>query len=143
MAEKTKIMHTIDDVMWDVLEKLSKRDVTSAEEISLIEKAIDVVSKIDCMQNKPHGYSEKMFHMPTISYDQGSSYARGRDSRTGRYVSRDDGYEVNRSHPGEGYSGHSLKDRAIAKIEGMIDEFPGEYERDVLMRIIRQIEQSE
>lgn len=58
------------------------------------------------------------------------SYAPMRSPVTGRYVSRD----------GYGMSSHSLKDRMIAKLEGMYDEAQSEYEREEIRKEIRQIE---
>ena len=64
--------------------------------------------------------------MPRVYMD---SYAPMRSPVTGRYISRDDGM-----------SGHSLKDRMIAKLEGMYDEAKSEYEREELRKEIRRIE---
>ena len=54
---------------------------------------------------------------------------------TGRYISRD-----GRSMRSNGNSGHSIKDRAISRIEQMMDEAGSEYEREELSSIIRSIE---
>ena len=59
-----------------------------------------------------------------------SSYRRGRSSMTGRYVSR-----------GGDYSGHSIHDRMIAKLEEMYDTAGSEHERSVVDNAIRMIEQ--
>lgn len=48
---------------------------------------------------------------------------------TGRYMSREDGY-----------SGHSIKDRMIARLEGMYDEAKSEHEREEIQKEIRRIE---
>lgn len=58
------------------------------------------------------------------------SYAPMRSPVTGRYISRDS----------YGMSSHSLKDRMIAKLEGMYDEAQSEYEREEIRKEIRQIE---
>lgn len=64
--------------------------------------------------------------MPRVYMD---SYAPMRSPVTGRYISRDGGM-----------SGHSLKDRMIAKLEEMYDEASSEYEREELRKEIRRIE---
>lgn len=64
--------------------------------------------------------------MPRVYMD---SYAPMRSPVTGRYISRDGGM-----------SSHSLKDRMIAKLEGMYDEAQSEYEREELRKEIRRIE---
>lgn len=55
---------------------------------------------------------------------------RGRSPVTGRYISRDD-YMM---------SGHSIKDRMVARLEGMYDEAKSEHERDEIRKEIRRIE---
>lgn len=43
----------------------------------------------------------------------------------------------------DGYSGHSIKDRAIDKLERMMDEANSEYERESIRRMISQIRADE
>ena len=57
------------------------------------------------------------------------SFAPMRTPVTGRYISRDGGM-----------SSHSLKDRMIARLEGMYDEAKTEYEREEIRKEIRNIE---
>lgn len=65
-------------------------------------------------------------------YD-GYSRTRGRSPVTGRYVSREGGMRG-------GYSGHSIKDRMISKLEHMMDETDSEYEKNEIANYIRTLE---
>lgn len=58
-----------------------------------------------------------------------SSYRRGRDQRTGRYVSRD-----------RGYSRAMDKERMIGKLEDMMDDAPTEKERRALQQCVDKLE---
>lgn len=89
--------------------------------------------------------------------DMGASYRRGRSPMTGRYVSRrmGDSYVMDRMPMHEGsygtraynmdmydldYSGHSIKDRMVAKLETMVDMAKTDYERQEVMNAIHKIE---
>ena len=58
-----------------------------------------------------------------------SSYRRGRDQRTGRYVSRD-----------RGYSRAMDKERMIGKLEDMMDDAHTEKERRALQQCVEKLE---
>lgn len=58
-----------------------------------------------------------------------NSYRRGRDARTGRYVSRD-----------SGYSRAMDKERMIGKLEDMMDDAPSEKERRALQQCVDKLE---
>ena len=62
----------------------------------------------------------------------GDSYERGRSPVTGRYISNGS-YE-------HGYSGHSIKDRMIARLEDMYDDAKTEHERQVVSETIQKIQ---
>lgn len=105
-----------------------------------------------------NSYRNEMYNpMHEREYAEGS-YRRGRSPVTGQYVSRDGGsgtsnrgyYDGGTSNRGSyegggssrryydggsrnsGYSGHSMRDRAIAKLEEMYDEAQTEHERRFL-----------
>ncbi len=59
-----------------------------------------------------------------------NSYRRGRDARTGRYVSRDN----------RGYSRAMDKQRMIGKLEDMMDDAPSEKERRTLQQCVDKLE---
>lgn len=68
------------------------------------------------------GYSERE------SYDDGS-YRRGRDARTGRYVSRDS-YD---------YSRHNERERMLDRLESMLDNASSEKDRRAIEQCIERI----
>lgn len=65
------------------------------------------------------------------SYDNSNdnSYRRGRDQRTGRYVSRD-----------RGYSRAMDKERMIGKLQDMMDDAPSDKERRTLQQCVDKLE---
>ena len=67
------------------------------------------------------------------SYDSSNDYSgrRGRDAKTGRYVSRDN----------RGYSRAMDKQRMIGKLEDMMDDAPSEKERRALQQCVTKLEQ--
>ena len=82
-----------------------------------------------------------------------ASYRRGRSPVTGRYVSRGRDYSMDQMYPDSyrrgsygrdmydmGYSGHSVKDRMVAKLESMMDMAKSDYERQEVMNAIRSIQ---
>lgn len=115
----------------------AKNDITPVE-LETMTKALCALEKIKEIEHMdggdmeysgrmvstmPMGYNDRRF------YDDNRSYMRGRDARTGRYMSRDS----ERDHgPAMGYSGHSIKDRMIAKLEQMYDEAQTDHERQVV-----------
>lgn len=80
-----------------------------------------------------------------------SSMMRGRDARTGQFTSRDGRMTAHdmdtsgrrmrsrMSYDG-GYSGHSIDDRIIDKLEQMMDSAQSEYEIRKINQIIRVVE---
>ena len=81
---------------------------------------------------------------------EGYSTRRGRSATTGRYMSRDmePRYHMEGNsrryydglYRGDGYSGHSIKDRMVDSLERMYDEAPTEHERQILDEWINRIE---
>lgn len=107
---------------------------------------VKTVSDAICLMLKTKEYEE------WLQGDEGyseSSYRRGRSPVTGRYVSRGrdysmaDGYmrgSYDRDMYDAGYSGHSIKDRMVAKLETMVDMAKSDYERQKVLDAISQIE---
>ena len=93
------------------------------------------------MQQQENEYSE-------------NSYRRGRSRTTGRYMSRDNsndyydnsgrnyrdsGNSSRRYNDSSGYSGHSLKDRMIAKLEEMLDDTQSRHEEQFINQWIDRL----
>ena len=73
----------------------------------------------------------------SYGYSEHQSYRRGRDARTGRYVSRDRGSYDDYSR---GYSRHTEKERMIEKLEDMMEDAVSEKEKRAIQRCIDQLE---
>jgi hypothetical protein len=73
------------------------------------------------------------------SYGPDEMYGmRGRSPVTGRYISRDP--MMHDDMMMDHRSGHSIKDRMIARLEAMYDEAKSEHEREEIRKEIRRIE---
>lgn len=98
------------------IKKLAKKDTLNPAEIDAATKAVCLLEKIDKIQNGSYD-------------DEGYSGRRVRNPMNGRYMS------MNR-----GYSGHSIKDRMVSKLEAMMDEAHSDYEREAIEEWIRKLE---
>ena len=111
----------VEDVIKDIT---SKKDVSPAR-LEVLMKSLCALDTINSMKQKDKEYSE-------------NSYRRGRSRTTGRYMSRDnsnnyyDGNSSRRYNDSSGYSGHSMKDRMIAKLEEMFDEAQSKHEEQFI-----------
>lgn len=116
--EREKILESIEDTVYEELEKLAKKAELNPAEIKAATDAVCLLEKMQKLQNGEGsgGYSE--------SYSNGGSYRRGRNSINGRFMSMN--------------SRHSVTDRAIAELEKM-DTY-SDYERQILSDLIRKIE---
>lgn len=137
------------------LEKITKKNDITPAELENATKAVCLIEKIKMLEELDSydgdAYSENSYRSPRMrmsygeegmyadnsyrsphvrmSYgDDDMSYRRGRSMTTGRYMSRDDGY-----------SGHSIKDRMISKLENMMDEAKTEHERQTVNDWIRRL----
>lgn len=125
-----KTMELLDSCIEDMNKK---KDLTPAD-LDVLYKAYKLRRELKCDEemgmddewdNSSSMYSRRNV-MPRVYMD---SYAPMRSPVTGRYISRDGGM-----------SGHSIKDRMVAKLEGMYDEASSEYEREEIRKEIRRIE---
>lgn len=136
-------MDTLEMLEEQIKTVLKKGDI-SPQELSALKEAWELRAMIKCSEEMgdessydmmPRSYmmDPKYMDPRQVSYD-GGSYRRGRSMTTGRYMSREDGYSSG------GYSGHSIKDRMIARLESMYDEAKSEHEREEIQKEIRRIE---
>lgn len=112
---------------------LASKNSISPAEMENMYKAVctmEKIKKIESMEMRPE-FSERASYgygvggyFP-LSYD-GNSGARGRDSM-GRFTSMDG--RMMGSSSNDGYSGHSVRDRMIDRLERMRDEAQSESER--------------
>ena len=130
-----KVFVKLEDLLVDEVEKvISKNDINPAN-LDALGKAVDIIKDVEtimAMQQAGYdGYSETMPHGHITS-----SYARGRDANTGRYISR----RSSMHHGEDGYSAHSIKDRMIANLESLYDEAGGEHEKQIIDQWINRLE---
>ena len=133
-------MNVIQDTLKNLdesIEQMNKKKDLTPSDLETLCKAYDLKMKLEGQNS---GYSEGYRHggsYERIPMDRsmGEWHAEGsfspmRSPVTGRYISRDH----------MGMSGHSIKDRMIAKLEQMYDEAQGEWEREEIRKEIRRIE---
>ena len=112
-----EVLMELEDLVVVELKKLVKKEALTPVEIENATKALCLLEKIRNLQNgsdyREEGYSGK----------------RVRNPMNGQYMSM-------RS----GYSGHSIKDRIIDKLESMMDEARSEYEREVISEWIAKVQ---
>ena len=128
-----KILTGLQDLLTEELKKIvDKGDLNSAELDNVKDALCSIKETLEIEDMMSGGYSNASYgHMPR-TYNIRGSYRRGRDANTGRYMSMR-GSE-------EGYSGHSIKDRMIARLEGMYDEAGSEHERQMINDWIGRLE---
>lgn len=124
----------------------------SAGDLETIHKLTDTVKNIDKIEMlEDGGYPEATDFMGEgrmygTSYDNGSSYARGR-----RYAKRDsmgrysrDAYphddNMNYSRGYHGYSRDGAKEHMVEKLEDMMEDAGSEKERQAIRQCIQKIE---
>ena len=136
------VLMELQDLLMSELKKITdKKDINPAE-LENAKKAVCTIKEIEeimAMTDSEYGYSNANRNYDVRFGRMKGSYRRGRDSDTGRYVSRKDSHD-DYSMMEEGHSGHSIKDRMIAKLEGMYDESKGDYERQMIDQWIRRLE---
>ncbi len=117
------------------LHKLNEKSTLAPADYDAALKGVELIGKISqtCAMLKWDDEEEE---------SAGVSGTRGRSMHTGRYVSMGMDYPNSRSY---GYhnrcmtSGHSVEDRMIACLEGMMDEAGSDYERSRIMDVIHTI----
>lgn len=129
------VLTKLGDLVNREIDKVVAKGSMSPSELEIAKKAVCLLKEIkECEAldtDNMHGYSER-------------SYRRGRNPMTGQYESRgyvdyDQPYSTV-YHDGTGYSGHSIKDRMISRLEGMMDEAKTDYERKTVEDFIHRLE---
>jgi hypothetical protein len=137
MENMTMLKSTLEDALRSIAEKknISPMDIETAT------KALCALEQIKVMEGND-GYSERSYRrMRSHDGSYGShdgSYEGGMNScdryfNPSRDSSRDGSYD-------EGYSGHSIKDRMVAKLESMYDQAKSEHERQIVDEWIKRLE---
>ena len=127
-----------EELMLKELRKINAKGDLTPQEVCNIKEMAEAVYKmliVEAMADGGNDYSEY------YSDDDGMrSTRRGRDMRTGRYVSR----RGMRSYEGDRMmSGHSLHDRMIAALENTMDQARSDYDRQQIKEWIHKIQMDE
>ena len=161
-------MHKIKEMLMEELKEFEKKSDLKAGDLETIHKLTDTVKnidKIEMLEDEDGEYSEAGGWMADGrmygTYDNGSSYARGRGRNAkrdsmGRY-SREDGYSGyegggssyargNRGGQGRssrrGYSYGGAKEYMVDKLEEMLDMAETEPERKAIEQCMMKLEQA-
>ena len=147
-----KIEQAMERVMNEYCE-LEKKSTLEPKDVDNMGKLADIFKDLATAKTMlEYGYSdagegysmamsmERNQHYPSYT-NTPTSMERGRSPMTGRYVSRDDRSSYTESMPiyNGGYSGHSIRDKAIAMLEGSMDSTTSPYEKQELAGIIEQV----
>lgn len=104
------------------IEKLSTKLELTPEEHRSLKNALASRAMIEAEYNK----------LMSTDYENEASGRRMRNPMTGRYTPSYGYYD-------NGYSGHSIRDRAVAKLEQMMGEATNDYERHEITQMIERI----
>lgn len=116
-----------------MIEEVNKKPNITPTELDALKKAYELRMEL---QECYGGMSESgTYDGAPMQNSYGMYGERGRSPVTGRYISRDGAM-----HDDYMMSGHSIKDRMVARLEGMYDEAKSEHERDEIRKEIRRIE---
>ena len=138
----------------DLIRDITRKEHISPAELEAVMKSVCLIMKVDGTENGNGDYEgeysergisrnssrrNEMYNYEPMGYDE-ASYRRGRSSVTGQYVSRDSSHRYyDGGSRNSGYSGHSIQDRMIAKLEDMYDEAHTEHERQVVQDWINRL----
>ena len=134
--EKEEMLERLEkNVVQGLSHVAAKKDI-SPMELEMAEKAMCLLEKIDSVRDG--SYSEGSYGR--MSHN--NSYRRGRNMNNGQYMSRDEGGSYRGYDEGyEGTSGHSVRNKMIARLEEMANSGT-EYERREAMNLLDKLQTS-
>ena len=133
MRDLKKTLENTKEVIKDELKKLIKKGELTPAEMDTVFKAVDSIKDICEMCGEyPEGHDT---HCTNDPYAMGPN----RSPVTGRYISSGMPHGNMRVSYGDNYSGHSIKDRMVARLEPMYDEAKSDYERQLIQNTINRI----
>lgn len=132
---KYELIEKLDKMIEKELTKMTEKGDLMPNDVENVTKAVCLLHKLrhenedDMMENGEGMYSQKYYPNPmSISFSRnGNSYERGRNSVTGRYMSRDNGY----SYGDNGYS-QGRHDDLISQLEMLRSRAANEQERRMI-----------
>ena len=133
MRDLKKTLENTKEVIKDELKKLIKKGELTPAEMDTVFKAVDSIKDIcEMCHEDPEGnhYSEG----PNWEYS-----GTARSPVTGRYISSGVPHGNMRVSYGDHYSGHSIKDRMVARLEPMFDDAKSDHEKQMIQNTINRI----
>ena len=115
-------------VLMKELDKIVKKGDISPTELANVEKVICMIEKIHEIDGDGN------YSMDAYPSWRGQSYGRWYPNMNYEVYGRGTSNSYSR-----GYSGHSIKDRMIARLEPMYDEAQSDHERQVISEWINRI----
>lgn len=135
-----KTLENTKEAIKDELKKLVKKGDLTPAEMDTVFKAVDTIKDIcEMCHEDPEGNYSAGYSGAQGSYGSQSYYGQARSPVTGRYISSGMPHGNMRVSYGENYSGHSIKDRMVARLEPMYDEAQSDYERQLIQNTINRI----
>lgn len=149
-------LSNLEDLLYKQLCDIGKKNDISPSEVENAKCAAELLLYLDEIQGKTemnggysntysnrvnrhsYGYRDGMVVTPFMdrrySYGDPMGYYEPKITTTGY---------MNQNHFNDEYSRHSIKDRAIAKLEKMMDEAGSQSEREAVKRLINGVEHTE
>lgn len=142
IKDRNKVLDSTEDMVLEEIRKVVRKGEIHPNEWDNLKNAMCILTDIckihhyDSQDEMTYSYGEYASgnYPATNAYENNlhgrvmSSYERGRLPITSRYIGR-----------GDGYSGHSINDRMIDKLERMYDEASTQHEKDTITMWINQI----
>ena len=143
MRDVKKILENTKETIKDNIKPLIKKGDLTPAEMATLRDAIKTIKDIcEMCREDPDGneysmgnYGYSVPHWTNDPYAMGNYSGQNRSPVTGRYISNG----AMRVSYGDNYSGHSIKDRMVARLEPMFDEAKSDYERQLIQNTINRI----
>lgn len=139
-----RVLIKLEDMVYDQLDSIVKQKDISPTELDNAEKAICLLLKLRELEDG---------EIPKQEMEYSNRYSNRRGMRSysndysdGMYITPMDSYRMGRSYNhymNDGYSRHSIKDRAIDRLEQMLDESKSESEKETVKKMIVGLEHME
>lgn len=127
--ENNHVLDSLKESVENELRKIIKKDDMTPTELDNATKAVCLLEKIKMIESGGMSYESNSYYGPyNVNHDVRDTY---------RYSSRD--HFMPRRNDEYGYSGHSIKDRMVARLEDMMGEAKNEYERKIVEEWINRL----
>lgn len=145
-------MKKITQIVERELDQLSNKPSLSPSEVCAAKEAVGLLKDMkEYAEMDEGGYSERGARRNSYGNNYGYAYGYAPEMYGNTYAYRypmsmnyENSYGDRRSSRASGgdYSGHSIKDRMVDRLERMVDEAKSEYERQEIINEIAKIKQS-